>query len=90
MKVTIYISMHWNKYSKEMEPVVRQSTYLSDGDILIAQQEVEFESWGDTQLRQAVYKALLEKKSKVLADAYVEAEEIQNEANDLLALEDHS
>jgi hypothetical protein len=82
------IQADWDTYDKKYEYKVRP--YLSSDSILIEERILHFESPTEKVLRLQTYKQLLAKKNKVLADAQVEANEIQEQANELLALEDHS
>ena len=91
MKETIYITSHWNKYDKKFNYSVQGYKPSNDsGYILLEERDIEFDSPSDIDLRLRIANALKEKKTKVLADAHVEAKEIDEEIQELLALEDKS
>jgi len=85
---TIYIYARWNEYSKEFDHFIRP--YTTDDEILLETRSVSFETLPDKELRIQMHKILIAKKNKIVADAVVEAQEIEKVANELLALEDHS
>jgi len=88
MEKTVYVYANWNTYHKEFD--YRLSSYERTDEVLVDTQQVKFETLDDKKLRVAMYQLLVVKKQQVLADAQVEANEIQEQANELLALEDHS
>jgi len=85
----LYIVVHWNEYSKDFGYTL-QGYKPSPPYITMETRDIEFETWDDRQLRAAVHKALLQKRQQVLADASVEAKQLLEQANELLAIEDHS
>lgn len=88
METTVIIQADWDTYEKKYEYKARP--YLSSDSILIEERTLQFESPTEKVLRLQTYKQLCAKRNKVLADAQVEANELQEQANELLALEDHS
>lgn len=88
---TVYIVAHWSSYSKEFQYSVQGYAPAPDnGYILLEAREIEFESPNDTTLRLRIAEALRGKKNKILADAHVEAKEVDETIQELLALEDKS
>lgn len=89
MKETCYIVAHWNKYSKQFEYNIQgYSPSENSGNILLETRELVFISPNDTVLRTLAAKALQEKKNQILADAHVETVAIDEEIQEMLALED--
>lgn len=88
METTVIIQAEWDKYDKKF--IYRARPYLSTDSIKIEERVLHFDSPTELEMRKLVHYQLLEKKQKVLADAQVEANEIQQQADELLALEDHS
>lgn len=88
MEVKVFIQANWDKYDKKFDYAAR--SYLSTDAVLIEERTLQFESLTENELRTKTHKLLLEKKNKVLADAMVRANELEKEAQELLALEDHS
>lgn len=84
MEVKGVIQAEWDKYDKKFEYKVRP--YLCSDAILVEERELSFVSPTEAALRQHLHEILISKKQKVLADANVEANEIQQEADELLAL----
>lgn len=88
---TVYILASWNSYSKEFQYSVQGYQPSADtGYILLEAREIEFESPNDTTLRLRIAEALRGKKNKILADAHIEAKEVDETIQELLALEDKS
>lgn len=88
MKLKVYVNLHWNKYSKEFE--YRLSNYPADANddyVTVHEKEVEFETVEDARTKRLIHDALLHKRSKLLADAHVEANELMEMAQELLAIE---
>jgi hypothetical protein len=90
MKITVSVMAEWSKYAKEFKYTVRDGKWQDDTEIKVCELEIEFETLSDIELRKAAYTLLLNKKSKIIADAMVRGKEIAEEAQELLALEDHS
>ena len=93
MKVTekIYIHAEWNTYENKFDYFF--CTCEADWDNhkkLIAVQEIEFELPPDEEMRLAAYKGLMKDKTELLANAQVRANQIDEKASRLLALEDRS
>lgn len=88
---TIYIVAHWSSYSKEFQYIIQGYEPSGDGGyVLLEAREIEFETPNDTTLRLRIAEALRGKKNKILADAHVEAKEVDETIQELLALEDKS
>lgn len=88
MKKTVYVNLHWNKYNREFE--YRLATYAADpGDdyVTAGKKEVEFDELPDQEARKRLHASLIARRAKVLADAHVEAQEIAEMAQELLAIE---
>lgn len=90
MKMTVYITAEWSSYRKEFDYRAYHAQVTLDREVPVAQVEVEFESPTDKELRRAMHAALIRQRQEVLAKAQVEANAITQEAQELLALEDHS
>ena len=85
---TLYIYAHWDEYNKVFGHSL--SAWIRQDDVLVEERQIEFETLPERELRIAAHAKLMEKKQKVLADAQVEANEIDAVAQELLSLEDHS
>ena len=91
MKETCYIVAHWNKYDRTFRYNIRGYAPSEGGeDILLEMRVLEFVSPNDALLRQLAAKVLREKKNKIIADAHVEGVAIDEEIQELLAIEDKS
>ena len=87
----IFITASWSTYSKEFQYSIQAWRPSEDsGQILLEEQEVQFETLADIELRRRIASALQGKKAKVLADAYLESKAIDEVIQELLALEDKS
>ena len=88
---TVYVVASWSTYSKEFQYSV-QGYMPSEGNgyILLEAREIEFETPNDVTLRMRIAEALRGKKNKILAEAHVEAKEVDETIQELLALEDKS
>lgn len=86
MQCEVFIQADWNNYAKEFTYSAR--AYLSSAAILVEKRMLEFESPVEAELRKKAYTILMEQKATVLADAQVEAMALQQQADELLALED--
>ncbi len=91
MEKLVYITAHWNRYSKEFDYGI-QNYEPSDGSefVLLEARSIPFETPNDVTMRLRVAEALRSKKNKVLADAHVEAKEIEETIQEMLAIEDKS
>jgi len=88
MEITVYIHASWNKWAKKFEFSASESEDLTFLDqIKVSTHQITFESPVENDLRLAIRKVLLASRNKILADAYVKAEKVQQEADELLALE---
>jgi len=88
---TIYISTHWNRYSKELQYSIKDYEPCEGGEsTLLEAREITFETPNDTTLRLRVAEALRARKQKVLAEAHIEVKEIEEQIQEMLALEDKS
>ncbi len=85
--VKAFIHAQWNKYSEKFDYTVWQTDMTNCGYVLLDIKELNFESPPEKELKLMVVKSLLAKKEKIMADAYKESNEIQQEADELLALE---
>ena len=83
----VHISAVWNKYQKCFDYCVTAYN-PGDGYVLLEERKSFFESPAESELRIKAAVVLREKKNKVIADAHVEALEIEQEIQELLALED--
>ncbi len=91
MKATIYIVACWDKWNKKFNFRARGYEPSSgSGDHLLESREIEFDTPNDITLRSLIANALRDKKNKVLAEAHVESIAIDEEIQELLALEDKS
>lgn len=91
MKATIYITADWNKWNKKFEFHARgYAPRDGSGDYLIEAREIEFDTPNDVRLRSKLATALKLKKNKILAAAHVEGIALDEEIQELLALEDKS
>lgn len=88
MILKIFVNLRWNKYSKTFDySLANYSADPGDDYVTVCEKEVEFEGLDDQQERALLHKALLGKRSKILADAHVEAQEYAEMAQELLAIE---
>jgi len=87
MKVTAYIHAQWNRYSEEFSFQVFGADMTQYGYALLSQVEVEFESPMDVALRNAVSVALRSQATKIRADAFMQAQALDDQAQELLALD---
>ena len=88
---TVYIVACWSSYRKEFQYSIQGYEPSADGGyILLEAREIEFESPNDTTLRLRIAEALRGKKNKILAEAHIEAKEVDETIQELLALEDKS
>lgn len=87
----VYIVAHWSSYSKEFQYSTQGYEPSNDnGYILLEERELNFETPNDTTLRLRIAQALRGKKNRILADAHIEAKEVDEEIQELLAIEDKS
>jgi hypothetical protein len=89
MKTTVYLTAHWNKYSKEFD--YSNQSYIPSPDsayILLETRELDVAELSYSDLQKLATLALRNKKNKIIADAHVEAEAIEQEIQELLAIED--
>lgn len=82
-----FIHAQWNKYSKDFSYVAYAGDMTEYGYILLEERELSFESPDDKRLRSLAAQSLRAKKNKELAEAHVKAQEIDQEIEELLALE---
>ena len=89
MEKTVYICASWSRYSKEFQYTV-QGYEPSEGGgyILLEARELAFETPNDITLRMRMAEALRGRKNKILAEAHVEAKEVEEQIQEMLALED--
>lgn len=89
MKTTVYLTVHWNKYSKEFQYSNQSYPPSPDSDyILLEARDLEVQELNYITLQQLTVTALRNKKNGILANAHVEAEAIEQEIQELLAIED--
>lgn len=86
MEVKVFIHAQWNKYSKAFSYSALQCDMTEYGYILLETKTVEFVVPVDKELRNAAVRVLRAKRNKVLADAGVEAQNIDDEVQELLCL----
>lgn len=86
MEKTVYISASWNKYDKAFNYSVRAYS-PGEGEVLVEERVITFDTLNDKELRLRMHVALMERKKTILADAMLEAKELQETADELLALE---
>lgn len=90
-KKDVWIYAEWNKHSKEFSYYVRgYACDLTSGEVLLEKRTLTFNTPSDFELRRQVSLALKVKRQKVIADAHVEAMEIDQTIQELLAIEDKS
>lgn len=88
---SLYITAHWSSYSKEFQySLYGYNPSTANGIALLEKREINFETPNDTTLRLRIAESLKEKRGKILADAYLEAKEVDETIQELLALEDKS
>ncbi len=90
MKKDLYIHYEWSASNKEFVYSFSASDMTWLGESLIEKREIEFESPPEAEMRKAAYALLQKKRSQILADAMVKAQDIDQQAQELLALEDKS
>lgn len=88
MEVKSYIYASWCLYEKKFDYRIRN--YTVSNEVLVAEVMVPFESPTETQLRSDMAGLLRAKRQEVLADAQVEANKIDEQIQQMLALEDKS
>jgi hypothetical protein len=89
VKTTVYLTAHWNKYSKTFEYSNQSYPPSSDSSyILLETRELDVAELSYSDLQKLATLAIRNKKNKILADAHVEAEAIEQEIQELLAIED--
>lgn len=84
----IFIHAKWDKYDQKWEYKIRESDYTKYGEALLEVRNVEFTTPDDLAMKALVVKALRFQKSEILAAAAVEAMNVQEDIDELLALED--
>lgn len=89
MKLEVFIHYEYNSSEKKFDYTVHTSDFGWLGETLIETQELEFESPPEAEMRRIAYASLQAKRQKVLADAQVKANELDAQAHELLALENH-
>ena len=81
-----YIGASWNQYSEKFDFSLHGCDMTDYGYHTVKIVEIEAPPQDDEELRNQVHKALMAQKAKILADAWVKAQEIQETADKLLAL----
>lgn len=87
MKLPIKVFAVFSKYSKDWHYSLSEVDMTSEGWVLAKEAEVEFEPLGEELLRQETVKGLREKKQKIYVEAEQEAAAVQEQIDELLALE---
>lgn len=90
---TIFIHAKWYKHIGDnggFTYFIHDCDMAAYGYVLLEVREIEFQTPIEREIKLQQAKALTIKKNKILADAYVEAQGIQQEADELLALENKS
>lgn len=91
MEKTVYIVAHWNRYSKEIEYSIQGYEPSTEGEYaLLEARSIPFETPQDVTLRLRIAQALRNKKNKILAEAHLEAKQIEETLQEMLAIEDKS
>lgn len=86
MELDTFIHAQWNQYSKKFDYSALQMDMTEYGYILLEKRKLQFDIPPDDELRNAAVRVLRMKKNKVLADASIEAQNLDNEIQELLAL----
>ena len=87
MKITAYIHAQWNRYHEIFSFHVFGTDMTQYGYALLCKVEVEFESPTDVALRNTVSVALRSQATKIRADAFMQAQALDDQAQELLALD---
>lgn len=93
MKITMFIRATWNKYAGDsgaFQYDVCNSDMTEYGYVMVDERELEFESPVEQDLKMRVIQSLKAKKEKKRAEAQAELNEIDEEIQELLAIEDKS
>ena len=88
--IQIFIHATWDKYDEKWNYKIRESDWTKYGEALIEVRNLEFQSPDDITLKNLLVKAKRLQKSELLAAAAVEAMNIQQDIDELLAIEDKS
>jgi hypothetical protein len=84
--VKVYVVASWNKYSEKFDFSAHNCDMTEYGYHTIEVVELPVNSPGNEVLRNKVAQALIAQKNKVLAEAWVKAQGLQEKADNLLAL----
>ena len=87
MQLEVIIHARWNKWSKQFDYSTQPIDMTEYGYIVLETRTLEFESPTEKQLKVRATTALRAQKSAVLAKAMLEANEIEQEITELLAIE---
>ena len=91
MEMKVWITKRWNTCSKKFDLGVQEyAPYESSDRIIVNTQTISYGDMPDAALKAAAVVVLRAKRQTVLADAQVEANKIDAEIQELLALEDLS
>ena len=91
MEMKVWITKRWNTYAKEFNLGGQNyAPFEGSENIVIDEQTVVYTDLPDAALKAAAVVVLRAKRQTVLADAQLEANKIDAEIQELLALEDLS
>jgi len=88
--IQIFIHATWDKYDEKWIYKIRERDYTKYGEALLEVRNLEFLTPDDITLKNLLVKAMRLQKSELLAAAAVEAMSIQQDIDEMLAIEDKS
>ena len=86
----VWIYAEWSSSRKDFNYYIRGHECTLTGEVLIERRDIQFETPNDIQLKKDTAIALKAQRQRILADAQVEAMEIDQKIQELLAIEDFS
>lgn len=90
MKIKSIIHAQWDRYAKEWKYEIFNGDMKDYGYVPLKEVEIEFESPTEKELQRLTVSALRQKQATIRAKAHLEAQEVEEEIGELLALEDFS
>jgi hypothetical protein len=91
MEKTAFIVAHWNKYNKSFDYALQGYRPSENSDhVVVHEIPVPFETINEKELQGRIVIALRAKKTQIFEDAAQEAKEVDDEIQELLAIEDKS
>lgn len=87
MEKELFIHAQWNRYTETYDYALLQCDMTAYGYALIEQRIINFKTPTDKNLRLAIIAALQQQKLKKAGEAYAADLALQDEINNLLALE---